>query len=132
MNIPGGIQINKLLNMDPARLAFLPVEDLAAMQKEVDTLLLDAKTIKRLFDELLEQRYSNRARNVRASHGKDTGTVHFDDGPVIVTADLPKRVKWDQTRLGAIRARICLDGDDPDEFISILYKVSEQSYSAWP
>jgi hypothetical protein len=69
---------------------------------------------------------------VRASHGKDTGTVHFDDGPVIVTADLPKRVKWDQTRLGDIRARICLDGDDPDEFISILYKVSEQSYSAWP
>ncbi len=132
MNIPGCTQINKLLDMDPARLAVLPAEELAAMQKEVDALLLDAKTIKRLFNELLEQRYSRRAQNIRASHGKDTGTVRFEDGPVTVTADLPKRVVWDQEQLAAMAERIRAGGEDPAEYVDIAFKVPERKFTTWP
>ena len=132
MNIPGRTQINKLLDMDPARLAVLPAEELAAMQKEADALLLDAKTIKRLFNELLEQRYSRHTQNIRTLHGKDTGTVRFEDGPVTVTADLPKRVVWNQEQLAAMAERIRAGGEDPAEYVEIAFKVPERKFTAWP
>ena len=47
-------------------------------------------------------------------------------------ADLPKRVDWDQVRLGEIIARIRAAGDDPDEFVETTFRVSERKYAAWP
>ena len=64
--------------------------------------------------------------------GKDTGIVHFDDGRVRVTAELPKRVEWDQKRLAEIVRRIAEGGEDPAEYVETAYRVSETKFNAWP
>jgi hypothetical protein len=50
----------------------------------------------------------------------------------MVIADLPKKVEWDQKRLAALIAMIRAEGDDPADYISTEFKVSERAYNAWP
>ena len=79
----------------------------------------------------LDMRYAQRAKALRLAQGKDTGVVHFDDGNVRVTADLPKKVEWDQKQLHELIFRIASGGDNPAEFIETSYRVSETKYQAW-
>ena len=79
----------------------------------------------------LDLRYAQRAKALRLAQGKDTGVVHFDDGNVSVTADLPKKVEWDQKQLHELILRIASGGDNPAEFIETSYRVSETKYQAW-
>ncbi len=79
----------------------------------------------------LDMRYAQRAKALRLAQGKDTGVVHFDDGNVAVTADLPKKVEWDQKQLHDLIPRIAAGGDNPAEFIETSYRVSETKYLAW-
>ena len=58
--------------------------------------------------------------------------MHFDDGQVRVTADLPKKVEWDQKRLADITRRIAANGEDPAQYVEISYRVSETKFGAWP
>ncbi len=79
----------------------------------------------------VDLRYAEQAKALRLGQGKDTGVVHFDDGSIRITADLPKKVEWDQTELAALVARITAAGDNPAEFIETAYRVSETKYQAW-
>jgi len=79
-------------------------------------------------EQALDMRYAQRAKVLRLAQGKDTGVVHFDDGDVSVTADLPKKVEWDQKQLAQLVARIAAAGDNPAEFIETSYRVSETKY----
>jgi len=51
---------------------------------------------------------------------------------VRITADLPKKVDWDQTRLAEITRRIAANGDDPSEYVDTSYRISETKFNAWP
>ena len=51
---------------------------------------------------------------------------------MIVVADLPKRVEWDQAQLAALVKRIRAEGDDPAEYVDVAFKVPERKYAAWP
>ena len=80
----------------------------------------------------MEFKYAERARQLRLDAGKDTGVVHFDDGPVRITADLPKKVDWNQTQMADLVRRIAANGDKPSEYVEISYRVSETKFNAWP
>jgi len=80
----------------------------------------------------VDLRYARQAKALRLVQGKDTGVVHFDDGKVSVTADLPKKVEWDQPKLAAIVAHIRDSDDDPSQYVEISYRVSETKFNAWP
>jgi hypothetical protein len=80
----------------------------------------------------LALRYSERARALRNDSGKDAGTIRFEDGPVMVTADLPKKVDWDQAVLAGLIDRIRAAGDDPSDYVEVSYKVPERKFTAWP
>lgn len=79
----------------------------------------------------VDLRYGQRAKALRLAQGKDTGVVHFDDGNVCVTADLPKKVEWDQKQLHELILRIASGGENPAEYIETSYRVSETKYQAW-
>ena len=72
------------------------------------------------------------AAQARHEAGKDTGTVRFADGPVIVVSELPKRVDWDQGKLAELVERIRAEGDDPDAYVDVSLKVPERKHTAWP
>ena len=113
-------------------LAQLPAETLFQLKNDAAELLTAARAIAEHVDRALELRYADRAHALRLAAGKDTGVVHFDDGGVRITADLPKRVEWDQKRLAEIVRRIAAGGEDPTQYVEVSYRVSETKFNAWP
>ena len=110
----------------------LPAEHLALLQEEARSRLDVAKRALDWIEGAIAMRYEQRAIGARAAAGKDTGTVRFQDGNVEVTADLPKKVEWDQRRLTALAEQIRAGGEDPDQYVEVNFKVSERAYTAWP
>jgi hypothetical protein len=107
-------------------------ESLFQLKNDAADLLAAAKAIVEHVDRTLDLKYAQRAHELRLAGGKDTGVVHFDDGRVRITADLPKKVEWDQAKLTDITRRIAANGEDPAEYVEISYRVSETKFNAWP
>ena len=110
----------------------LPAEHLALLQEEARSRLDIAKRALDWIEGAIAMRYEQRAIGARAAAGKDTGTVRFQDGNVEITADLPKKVEWDQHRLTALAEQIRAGGEDPGEYVEVSFKVAERAYAAWP
>lgn len=126
------ITLDALRAMPVADVAALPADLLALLQDDSDSALAAAKSAKDRLDDALALKYAARTGELRRQAGKDTGTVRLDDGDHVVIADLPKRVRWDQSKLAALVAEIRAGGDDPAEYLSTEFKVSERAYTAWP
>ena len=126
--------------LNPHQVLAMPVGDLALqssaslfyLKNEAADLQTLAKAISDHLDRALDLKYSKQAHALRLSAGKDTGVVHFDDGQVQVTADLPKKVEWDQKKLADLVRRMTANGDNPAEYVEISYRVSETKFNAWP
>ena len=123
---------DQVLAMPASELAEQSSESLFQLKNDAADLLAAAKAIVEHVDRALDLRYTQRAHQLRLAAGKDTGVVHFDDGHVRITADLPKKVEWDQTKLNDISRRIAANGEDPSEYVEISYRVSETKFNAWP
>jgi hypothetical protein len=132
MSIPNRFTLDDITATSIGGIAGLPAQQLALLQQEAADLLVNAKRLKDRLDGGLDLKYRHRAAALRRGAGKDTGTVRIEDGDVIVVADLPKRVKWDQAGLAGIVERIRAGGDDPAEYVTIEFAVSERAYGAWP
>ena len=122
---------DQILAIAPAELAQQSGDALFEIKNSAALRLTQAKTLAAHIDRALDLKYAERARQLRVTAGKDTGVVHFDDGAVRITADLPKKVDWDQKQLAAIHARIAASGDNPAEFIETIFHVSESKFNAW-
>ena len=80
----------------------IPLVDLCAysscalfeLKNEAADRLTRAKAIAEHIDSAVDTKYAQRAQILRLAAGKDTGVVHFDDGRVRITADLPKKIEW--------------------------------------
>lgn len=126
------ITLDALRTMPVGEIAALSPEELALLQQEAAEALKAAKTLKDWLESAIALKYGGRAAQARADAGKDTGAVRFADGAVTVVADLPKKVDWDQRQLAALVECIRASGDDPAEYVSIEFAVSERAYGAWP
>lgn len=123
---------DQVLTTPAGELAQRSSESLFQLKNNAADLLAAAKAIVEHVDHALDLRYAQRAHQLRLAAGKDTGVVHFDDGHVRITADLPKKVEWDQTKLNDITRRIAANGEDPSEYVEISYRISETKFNAWP
>lgn len=123
---------DQVLVTPAGELAELSSESLFKLMNDAADLLAAAKAIVEHVDRALDLRYAQRAHQLRLAAGKDTGVVHFDDGQVRITADLPKKVEWDQAKLNDITRRIAANGEDPTEYVEISYRISETKFNAWP
>ncbi len=122
---------DQVLVTPAGELAELSSESLFKLKNDAADLLAAAKAIVEHVDRALDLRYAQRAHQLRLAAGKDTGVVHFDDGQVRITADLPKKVEWDQAKLNDITRRIAANGEDPTEYVEISYRISETKFNAW-
>lgn len=119
-------------HMPVAEVITLPAEHLALLQEEARSTLEMAKRAVDWIEGAISLRYEQRAIAARGAAGKDTGTVHFEDGAVSITADLPKRVDWDQRQLAGLVERIRAGGENPGDYVEVSFKVAERAYAAWP
>ncbi|MFB2596096.1 hypothetical protein ACEYYB_14770 [Paracoccus sp. p4-l81] len=123
---------NDLEGLALGDIAALPPELLLDLQT---TALAETARVKRLRDRLeagIAQRYEAAAAAERAAQGKASGTVRVEDENVVIVADLPKKVTWDQDRLATMATRIREAGDDPTQYLEIAYRVPERRFGAWP
>ncbi|MBF0354932.1 MAG: hypothetical protein HQL43_06835 [Alphaproteobacteria bacterium] len=132
MTIPNRPSLADLSRMSLGKIAALSSETLLLLQEEADEALRRAKAAKDGLDGALDRKYGSIAAELRKREDRDTGTVRFDDGNIIVVADLPKKVEWDQDRLAATVERIRAAGNDPAEYVELAFKVPERKYTAWP
>ncbi|MFZ1416701.1 MAG: hypothetical protein WAS73_19320 [Defluviicoccus sp.] len=127
------LSLDQLRHAPPGKVASLPIEVLGALAAgiaEMKSLVADAEA---RLNAGLDVRFGARAAAARAQAGKQAGTVRFDDGDFVIVADLPKRVKWDQTRLAEAMEIIRRDwNDDPAQYVRIELKVAETAYGSWP
>jgi hypothetical protein len=123
---------DQVLAVPAGELAAEPSEALFQIKNDAADLLAATKAIVEHIDRALDLKYAERAQALRLAAGKDTGVVHFDDGRVRISADLPKRVDWDQSILAVIVERMIEAGDDPTEYVDTSYRVSETKFNAWP
>ena len=123
---------NQVLAMPAGDLALQTSESLFQLKNDAADLQALAKAVVDHLDRALDLKYSRQAHAMRLAAGKDTGVVHFDDGHVQVTADLPKKVEWDQKKLADLVRRMTANGDNPAEYVEISYRVSETKFNAWP
>jgi hypothetical protein len=125
-------RLDDLDRLSLSEIAAFPPELLLDLQ---EAALAETVRVKRLRDRLeggIAQRYAAAAQSERAAQGKSFGTVRLEDAGIVVIADLPKKVSWDQEGLAAMAARIAESGDDPTEYLEIAYRVSERRFGAWP
>lgn len=123
---------DQVLATPAGELAERSSEALFQLKNDASDLLAAAKAVVEHIDRALDLRYAQRAHQLRLAAGKDTGVVHFDDGQIRITADLPKKVEWDQAKLNDITRRIAANGEDPTEYVEISYRISETKFNAWP
>ena len=121
-----------LLSIPATELAAFDARSLFQLKTLAADRLATAKAEVDHIEHALNLKYAERAKHLRQVAGKDSGVVHFDDGEVRITADLPKKVDWDQTRLAEITRRIAANGDDPSEYVEVSYRISETKFNAWP
>ncbi|GHU13500.1 hypothetical protein AGMMS50225_23620 [Betaproteobacteria bacterium] len=128
------------LTLFPADIAEMSVGQLALLspeqKAEIDRNLAAAsdwlKNARSKFDAALNQRYGEQARAALRESGRDFGTAHLNDGPLHIKFELPKKVSWDQKKLGDIAARIVAGGDKVEHFIDVKLAVSEARFTNWP
>ena len=126
------IQLEDIRAMPVGEIAALSAQQLALLQEDAEAALTAAKTLKDWLDGAIGLRFAEKAYTARRASGKDTGTVRLVEDGVIVVADLPKRIAWDQAQLAALVKRIRAEGDDPAEYVDTAFKVPERKYAAWP
>lgn len=124
--------LEDIRTMPIGEIAALPADQLALLQEEAEAAFQVARQLKEWLEGAVALRYGDRAASTRATQNKDTGTVRFDDGPVTVIADIPKRVEWDQAQLAALVERIRAGGENPSDYVDLAFKVPERKYGAWP
>lgn len=132
MTISNHITLADIHRMPVGDIAALPADQLSFLQDAAEQDLKRAKTVSDWLAGAIALKYGDHAEACRHEAGKDTGTIRFQDGPVTVIADLPKRIDWDQDQLARIAANIAEAGEDPTEFIDTTLKVSERKYAALP
>jgi len=126
------LTLNQALRLPAQDLARQSPDLLAELKQAAAECLAFAEAITQHLDTAVNLRYGNHAQQLRADQGKNSGVVHFDDGAVRVSADLPSQIVWDQSRLAEIARRIRANGDDPAEYIELHYDISEATFAAWP
>lgn len=124
--------LDDIRTMPIGKIATFPAEHLALLQEDADAALDAAKQIREWLEGAIALRYADAAAAARRAEGKDTGLVRFEDGTVVVAADLPKKIDWDSSLLAVLVERIRASGENPGDYVDIGFKVPERKYTAWP
>lgn len=132
MTISNALTLEALSRLPIGEIAALPAAELARLQHDAAEALRQARLVVAWLDGALVLKYAERAKAARDDAGKDFGAARFLDGDVVVVADLPKKVEWDQRDLADLVERIKAEGEDPRDYVEVSLKVSERKYGSWP
>ena len=124
------IRLEQLPDMTPQEVADFPPSLLADLVHQLAAAQDHVKAIKTILDAGIDERYSKLAAELRAAEGKDTGMARIEDGEFVITANLPKKTKWDQAKLVGIFNS--MDAESAQHYARAEYKVDENKFIGAP
>lgn len=110
----------------------LPLTHVADLKRFEAAAKSELATLSTMIQAGLDMRFGEQAKSQLLAESKDTGTTHVFEGDFDVAVEVSKDVSWDQKALQSIWNRMVATGQDPTEFISAKYSVSESRFKAWP
>jgi len=110
----------------------LPLTHVADLKRFEAAAKSELATLSTMIQAGLDMRFGEQAKSQLLAESKDTGTTHVFEGDFDVAVEVSKDVSWDQKALQSIWNRMVATGQDPSEFISAKYSVSESRFKAWP
>lgn len=110
----------------------LPLTHVADLKRFEAAAKSELATLSTMIQAGLDMRFGEQAKSQLVADSKDTGTTHVFEGDFDVAVEVSKDVSWDQKALQSIWNRMVATGQDPSEFISAKYSVSESRFKAWP
>lgn len=133
MSFSNTIAFDQIRDWPPGKIATLSIEELALLLEDLNDAKARLAEVETKLRGGFDLKYGPSAMELRKAAGKETGTARVADGNFVIVAELPKRVKWDQAQLAvAVRTIIEQWREDPDQYVTTEYKVSETAYGAWP
>ena len=110
----------------------LPLTHVADLKRFEAAAKSELAALSNMIQTGLDMRYGEQAKAQLLAENKDTGTTHVFEGDFDVAVEVSKDVSWDQKELQTIWNRMVTAGQDPTEFITAKYSVSESRFKAWP
>lgn len=94
-------------------------EQIAALKQDLGEVMFDIQDMLAL-----------QLQEVRFLQAKETGSVNITVDGIKITETIPKRVDWDQDKLGELFAKIMQHGDKPSNYMRMSLEVPEKMYEA--
>jgi len=133
MSIPNRISLHQLKDLPPGKISTFSVEELALLASDLAEAKTYLTSVEAKFRSALDLKYGSQAQVARQAAGKDTGVARIADGRFVIVTELPKKVKWDQAKVtAAVKTITDQWRDDPAQYVTTEFKVSEAAYNAWP
>jgi hypothetical protein len=108
----------------------LPINDLMQLSVLINERFAEAKNMKEKFETGLHLRFSEVLHKEMLDKSKDTGTVHFLENNFKITAEVPKKVTWDNEEME--RVMKFLPESQRDKIVKTSYTVDERLYLTLP
>lgn len=96
-------------------------ETMACLKNEEATLKLE-----------IQKHFEDDIKVQLAVKDEPYGTVNCQVSNYKIKFDRPKRVLWDQSALATLNKQIMEGGENPTDYITVEYSVSEAKYKSWP
>jgi hypothetical protein len=122
--------LSVLETLSAKEISTLDVYDLMDLHDQVTKLISHTKELKEKLDESLNLRFAESVKNNLRNENKDTGAVKFFDGAFQITAEVAKKVTWDNKKMEELIKHI--SDEQKKAFVKIAYSIEEQKYSALP
>ncbi|WP_067521661.1 hypothetical protein [Endozoicomonas ascidiicola] len=107
-------------------------EELLKLVDSAEKQLVETQRARDWLESAIAYKYVYRSTNIRSELGQEFGFIHFEDGAVKVTSEIPKAITWDQKKLAAIAETIRNQGENPEEFMEVQYTVLDARFDEWP
>jgi len=134
MNIPNTPQLHDLLAMSVEDVSELPDSVFATITEQLKAEKSVLDSIRFMLDAAIELKFKEAIKEAYLNKDEPLGVVHIDSDTITLSVDKPRRVNWDQEKLGDLRERLVADPaiTDPDKYVSVKYGVQERTYQALP
>lgn len=126
------VTLEHLVEMDSEAFNALPADQIELLFEDVASLKARAKQMDDRLFYLVDKRFAGAAAELRRAEGKDTGTVRVPFDHLVLVADLPKKVEWDEDGLINVEFALHAQGEPVDDYIKIRRTVAESAFTAWP
>ncbi len=120
----------QLAQQDARKISKLSVDDLHCLQTQIEALLKRLKQDKALLEEALTLKFLDAAKAELNRQQLDAGTVSLHEDSHLITAELRKKVTWDQRKLP--RLINSLPEGIRKSLVKIQYSIDERQYLKLP